>query len=396
MATHVALVRRSFAIPGPGCALGRNLLSVVDALYEGVLDDQAWSAALARVADVVSGTGTLFFSCNPSTGEVYRYDLAGLDEAAMQTYQSNWIAQDVRYGPGLVRPVGEPQTESTLVLRRDFRRSAIYNDFLVPNDVPHFLAAWVIRSPTHGVAISVQGSRRRGPFDDEDRQTIATLIPHVRRVVDIKDRLTRTTVRADALLQSMDRLPFGVIVLAEDMTILEASKSASKNLASCDGLHVIDGRLGFRRAADARAFAQALTQDLAGPRQRDGVVTMEKASRRDPLTLLVTPLAPGHQGWLRPGARYLVLVFEPDQVAQPSGPVLQIALGLTAAEADLAGLLAAGLSLAEAAERKQLSIHTVRTQLKSIYGKTGVTTQSRLIRLILTGPGAVSAGKVAR
>jgi DNA-binding CsgD family transcriptional regulator len=61
-------------------------------------------------------------------------------------------------------------------------------------------------------------------------------------------------------------------------------------------------------------------------------------------------------------------------------------LGISAAEAALARLIATGMSVSRAAETLGISRNTARTQLKSIYAKTGQNTQARLVARILTGP----------
>lgn len=62
-------------------------------------------------------------------------------------------------------------------------------------------------------------------------------------------------------------------------------------------------------------------------------------------------------------------------------PLLRL-LGLTGAEARLAELVGSGLSVRDTAEALLLSEHTVRSSLKSVYGKLGVSKQSELGRLI--------------
>lgn len=65
-----------------------------------------------------------------------------------------------------------------------------------------------------------------------------------------------------------------------------------------------------------------------------------------------------------------------------SGAAAHRRLGLTAAEARLTAKLVQGLSLADAAAELKISAHTARTQLKSIFAKTGVRRQSELLRLL--------------
>jgi len=55
-------------------------------------------------------------------------------------------------------------------------------------------------------------------------------------------------------------------------------------------------------------------------------------------------------------------------------------------EARLASLLARGSSLAEAAERLEVSINTVRTQIKNLFAKTNTSRQAQLAALLAKLP----------
>jgi DNA-binding CsgD family transcriptional regulator len=70
----------------------------------------------------------------------------------------------------------------------------------------------------------------------------------------------------------------------------------------------------------------------------------------------------------------------------PSPELISRDLAITAREAELAALLAAGHNLHSAAQRLKVSGHTARGQLKSIFRKTGLHTQAELIRRIALGP----------
>lgn len=88
------------------------------------------------------------------------------------------------------------------------------------------------------------------------------------------------------------------------------------------------------------------------------------------------------------GARVLVFVVDPDAGFRSGAVDLQRVLGLTPAEARCAIALAEGLAPKEIAEGLGVSYETVRSQLRSIYDKTGVRRQAALVRLIQS----VSAG----
>ena len=61
--------------------------------------------------------------------------------------------------------------------------------------------------------------------------------------------------------------------------------------------------------------------------------------------------------------------------------------GLTPAEERLASLLAAGETLAEAAEKLSIRMSTARGVLKAVFAKTGTQRQASLVNLVLAAPG---------
>jgi DNA-binding CsgD family transcriptional regulator len=76
-------------------------------------------------------------------------------------------------------------------------------------------------------------------------------------------------------------------------------------------------------------------------------------------------------------------------IDDPVGPGRQTRLSLlsqayrfTESEMRLLEKLVGGYSLSEIADARQLSLETIRTQLKSLFSKTGTHRQSDLVRLV--------------
>ena len=373
--------------------MGRDLGRVIEELYDGILDDEAWERSLVGISDLVSASGLLLMSCNPKTCEVFRFELPGLDAAGMSDYGQYWIHRDPRYAAGLRRPPGEAQVDDMLVPRGVMRRSEIYNDFLRRWDIPFCIASWVLRTPTHGVTLCIEGTRRHGPFTEEQRLRVAAVMPHLRRVLRVKDRIAKSGTRARTLLESMDRFPFGMLLLGADLSIIEASAPAREILATSDGLCEQAGRLVFRRSPEAQAFARTLTSHQSDSPDNEGVVVVRQFIRPGDLTVLTVPVAPAAGEWLPPSGRYLVLMFDASRLPRPSTTMIRRTYGLTPGEARLVTALVAGGSLADIAERHGLSVQTLRSQLKSVFAKTGARTQAQLMRLVVAGPSVLSAEK---
>lgn len=102
---------------------------------------------------------------------------------------------------------------------------------------------------------------------------------------------------------------------------------------------------------------------------------------RRPLALRVLPLADGSDRFR--GARAMVLVFDPDDTPRPDEALVREIFGLTPAEWRIAERLIGGDSLADIAAALDVTVSTVRTQLKSIFAKTQSHRQTELVASLI-------------
>jgi DNA-binding CsgD family transcriptional regulator len=81
-----------------------------------------------------------------------------------------------------------------------------------------------------------------------------------------------------------------------------------------------------------------------------------------------------------------VFLSDPNMQQPISIESLVSVYSLTPSEAQVAISLANGHSVDEIAKGSNHSAHTIRSQLKSVFRKTGVSRQSELVKVLLTGP----------
>lgn len=105
--------------------------------------------------------------------------------------------------------------------------------------------------------------------------------------------------------------------------------------------------------------------------------------RRDqtPLVARAYPLTRVVQSGFGLAAAVLILI-DPARHNSINPETLQVAFGLTRAEARLAGIIANGTNLFEAANRLRISRSTTRSQLRLIFAKTGTRRQGELVALL--------------
>lgn len=363
----------------------KSIPKIVDDLYAGTLDDVAWNRALIATADLVSGTCALLFAFSPRTGQLLRNEIHRFDPLAIDEYQREWAATDLRVKLSADLPLGEPIFEAKLMPLRSWKGSEIYNEFLLRADAPWVLAYWLHRTADKVVSLCIEGSRHRGPFDQRDGERIQPVIPHLRRALEIKDRLEFSQVRAETLAKTLDNLSFGVMVLDADGRLLEASAVTQALMRGNSGIRRNpDGTLWLREPAGAELDRWILA-GAPPAHNSDGLLHVARPLAR-PISVMVARLPPMSTSWIGGDPRWMLLLFDPDRHIQTSAELIARDLGITEREAEVAALLVAGYDLRQIAQRLHISLHTARAHLKAIYSKTGHGSQADLIRRVAGGP----------
>jgi DNA-binding CsgD family transcriptional regulator len=185
----------------------------------------------------------------------------------------------------------------------------------------------------------------------------------------------------------VNQLSVASIILDEQGRMLTTNAVGRALLDQGEGLSLRDGHLHIEGRDINKELQEALTNIIRA--QLHGETSVVRALRvprpggRSDLGLVVRPVPASQwsEGQVSPSAA--VFISDPDLQESTSRPILGALFDLTPAEANLATLLARGLSLAQVSVAQNISQHTARAQLKSIFAKTGVSRQAELVRLVL-------------
>src|ERR1700719_973062 len=351
---------------------------IIEDLYAGALDSSVWTRAINGIADWLSCSGGILFAANPTTQVLLRDEISRGDPALMQIYRQRWVSTDIRITAGLAFPVGEPIHERQLVDKRVWQRSPLLNEFLLPSDYPFMLGTWLHRSAHKMVALTFEGSIRRGPFDENDSRQLKRLIPHVRRALEIRDRLEAHEVRAATLSLVVEQSRMGVIVLDQKGRIVEATGLAESLLTAGNGMRrASDRTLWIKEPAGSQLREWVLT-GLAPKDNSSGYLTAPRNGGLQTLCVVVTPMPPVPTLWTGADPRWLVFVFDQEERVAPAATLISRDLGISAREAEIAAMLSMGFDLSGVATTLGISLHTARAHLKHIFEKTGSRSQRDL------------------
>jgi DNA-binding CsgD family transcriptional regulator len=362
-------------------------LELADTILEASADEAAWERFVRRFGEVMRGASPGLY-LNDGDQAVLKVT-PEYDPAWNKAYDDYYVTRDVRRPRIRELPAGTVYIGQELAPDDEICRSEFYNDFLRPQGYFHALGAVPLKEEGRVAVLRVMRPRSR-PFGEEERAFLRLFLPHLSRALGVHQRLSAVRAERDANVEIIDRLNGGVMFLDRRAHLLSANRYAQAVLRSADGLLSVHGSLIASRPRDGVLLRQLVdavaSRDAKRPEAAGGALVVHRPSGRMPYHVLVSPLA---AGWLAAAPRQaavVVYVTDPERGLQADPDAVCRYLGLTPAEGDVVLALARGLSLAEVARQRNVSIETVRTHVKRSLAKADVRRQSDLVRLVLTGP----------
>jgi DNA-binding CsgD family transcriptional regulator len=351
-----------------------RLTATLDLLYASVLERALWPKAAAAVAHFGNARGTFYVTADHTRGVIVQSESTGVDPEAQDLYRTYYAEKEIRLSPALTIPVAQAFTESSLVEKRVYERSEIFNDLLTPFDIPYILGVWVTRRARTTSAFVFERARSQGAYTRSEIETCSALLPHLVRALHAREALAAARQRERIYLDLLDRLAFGTVLLDDTLRVIEVSLPARSHLAlQPSSISIVGGRLKAASLADDRRLQRILAA------QQGGSLTVGQHAAA--LNISVLPVR-SRESFADVRPAQMVFLLNPHARTSSAVSLVESVFRLTPAEATLACTLFKGLTLREAAREFELSVNTCKSQLKSIYLKTGWRSHVELARAL--------------
>lgn len=269
-----------------------------------------------------------------------------------------------------------------------FRETEFYQDWMVRvGDVESAAGIKIVHEPDRiGVLAINYGASTARLYNDLSAHLLQSCAVQLRRAIDVARLASKRTTGGSAAVR-LEAFAMPAFLLDGRGRVLELNDAAAQlvsgralALGFNNALRLGDAALTERIAVAARRIAADM-----GPWSQGLDMPLTTANgRRHALSLVAVrePPMAGMPAFFAP-ARLTLLLVRPDASSDAVGPTsLERQFGLTPAERRLAVEVASGLSLRQSADRLGIAYHTARTQLKAVFGKTGVSRQAELVALI--------------
>jgi DNA-binding CsgD family transcriptional regulator len=370
-----------------------DLLSLV---YEGPLQEKPWQDFLPRLrslfdAQAVSlvlrppATGDLgvILNCSRGAGGEVHEGLADPEDWEAIRYREQFFAID----PFVNLPPGKVVTQQELVPDEELLESEYYRNYLEPVGLFHILGVDTLEPDGMLARLRIARRADEEPFTTAHKTLCERILPHLRRAIQLHARLSRTESERDLYAGAVDQLSVATVILDERGRVLNTNAVARHILAQQDGitleaeqLHLVDRAQNLELQSLVEA---AIAAQRAGTTGMARALRVSRPSGRPELGLVIRPVPASEWAEGQSSPCIVAFISDPGLEESASQQLLGELFELTPAEANLAIKLARGLSLAQVCAEQNISQHTARAQLKSIFAKTGATRQAELVRLVL-------------
>lgn len=361
-----------------------ELEAIVEDALDAVGDEAGWRAGLTRLRRCFGASAAAYIAHDVATGRGRWCVSDGFDPGLSRLYADRWAAQN----PWLVDPTryrsGQVTTSEALVPSHVLVRTAFYADYLRPLGCFHRLAGTVLRAGQRIVYLTLHRPPGRPDFTSEDVRALEWLLPRLGRALALHRELLRRCTGTEAFRALFDQVPHALFLLDSALRPVTVNAAGLALTEEGSSLRLAGGRLAAERPDDDEALRRAVRAALVAEGGEVGAreLAISRADRLRPVLLRLSRLGPRDGFADAPDDLVLVLAIDPEGPAAEPALLAARLWRLTPAEARLCCLLARGLRPGEAARALGVSPHTVHTQLRQIFAKSGVNRQAELLRLL--------------
>ncbi len=361
-------------------------------IYDAAVAEDLWPRALDAVAEAADSKGAALLALdNIGLPFAIAKGSSWLNPADLKYYQENLICYEEegwRYIKS--KPVG----------------TIIFDDEIWPNaseleerpDNHWMITRWgVLRraavrlndSPGWMDSLTLQYCSSLKSIPQKTVRLAQALVPHIAKVVELHRTFAILRNRFHAVLNALDRIRVGVCITSAYGDVIVSNSEAERILGLADGLALGRDRRFLCADPDAAAAIPLAIHDAiltvsSKGNTHETLVAVKRRSGAYPFLMEVAPITDsvGELDKRLKGA--IIFIVDPDNPRPFSVENVARAFDLTKAESLVCRHMVDGLTDFHIAERRSVSVETVRSQVKSIYRKTNTARRAELIRLTLS------------
>ena len=358
---------------------------LLELIYHTAVDTRQWPVFMRRLVDLIDGRSARILFMDASASSVQNSFKVNIDDAYHQQYVDHFV-NTCPWRPELAYK-SKGRLYSTFLDftcdQKGYHGTEFYNDWASPQGIEHGMLGTVAYRDNHTVQLLVQRTVEPGHFTRGEIAYVSTLVPHIRRALELRRRLDAEQTKRSLAQQAAEARTLPFLLLDSQLRVTYVSDCAKTVLDRHSELDIRNDRLFCSDPTLGARLRQLLLDTAAADRgawDKAGGSLLAPDKRARVLELIVYPLHPAYHGVFATGDAHVVVYLNDETMAHRlDRRLIRARFKLTSAETELAESLINGVGLEEHAKRRRTSIHTVRTQSKTLLAKTGCSRQGQLL-----------------
>lgn len=338
---------------------------ILDQIYDAAVDEAALAALPSHLAAAMGARSTNILTLTPN------WEVEALSFCHFTTEMTEYFFQNAMWKHDLWMRTAMLHAHNGRVAACDdymslqtFKSGVFYNDFIrhFGDDTVHCFGT-AFKAGRKQYTLGIQRSEGSGAFAAKDVAALQALIPHLQRSLAIKDRLFVAETEAASATAVLHRMRVCILRLDRSGRILFANRRAEVLLRQNDGLAFVNHRLRFWQVSLQDRFDSAVAAAADRKLGLGDAISVPRPSGAARYKILIAPAESERQG------EALVLIDDQSCETTSLAETFGAMFGLSPIEARLAVRLSEGLTPEEVAGEHQVSLATVRTQVRAILSK---------------------------
>jgi len=379
--------------PASGDRFARKRSLLIESAYSSIMDHGGWKIFLRQLVEATNSRSARMLVMNPEADFVASSIKVNIDDNWHRGYVDHYV-NCCPWRPELSR-MKPGRLYSTYLhfscRQKDFYRTEFFNEWAGPQNIHHGMCGTVFRDSRQTVQLLIQRTKGQKYFAENETAFINELVPHIQNSLQITGQVyeTRAQTEAITIASGLETAPF--LLLDRHLKVIFRSPGAEGFLKDNSLLQITGNRLSMEDFLHNRNLNILLRECLKSAESRkfnisSGILSIPRHLRPD-LHLLGRPVHPDIPVLVSEPAIYVALyLYDPAARINLSLERLKRFYSLSEAEIRVIMAMLATADSGEAARKCFISLHTLRSHLKSIFSKTNTRNRAELMKCLLTGP----------
>jgi PAS domain-containing protein len=219
-----------------------HLSTLIGSIYDAALDPALWIGVLEQAAKFANASAASLYTRDISGKTANVTHQYGLDPQYVQLYMQTYVER-VPALDYFIASIEEPLSTADVLPYGEFVQTRFYKEWAMPQGLVDALHTMLDKSATSGTAFVVFRHARDGLVDDETRQRMRLIVPHVRRAALIGKVIEQKTAEAATLADTLDGISAGMLLVDATGRIVHANTAGLAILTKAEVLRTAGGRL---------------------------------------------------------------------------------------------------------------------------------------------------------